>query len=451
MSEKDDLATPAPINIKQESWVDRVGLSKKGKIIVIGALSAASLAIMYGIFTAGPKSKAPAAESAQANSDLPGVTSAPNMRDIAATRASDEPVPEQEPPAKIAVRGSEQQASPQQQSSSPQRPGAPGQQMTPAEQHRLWLEKKKYERIQGQILASDMAVSADLMKGNANLGGARSMSAPAQDDPLARLAALRNNAHSAVAAASPGAVTAALPGAAVAASPTGLLATGGDPNVAAQARNKEFLKEAAETGYLPERVKPKMGQHELAAGSVIPAVLLTGINSDLPGVITAQVRQTIYDTFDESTVVIPQGTRVVGRYSSQVAYGQERVLVAWDELIMPNGNRINIRGMPGADGIGQAGFNDQVDAHFWRIWGSAFMVSMLGVGVQLSQPQNSSYQNAPTASQQASAAAANSLNQAGSKVLDKNMNLSPTLTVRPGYAFNIIINKSIMLPAYRDF
>jgi type IV secretion system protein VirB10 len=321
--------------------------------------------------------------------------------------------------------------------------------MSPSEQHEIWIEKKKYERIQGRILAADAAVTSDLTKSGVSSGSG--IQPVASDDPIARLAGFRNVAHANVAGKVPAmlAGTGANPTAGTPGSQVGLLATGADPAVAAQLRHREFLKEAVDAGYLPETVKPRVGQHELAAGSIIPAVMLTGINSDLPGTIIAQVRQSIYDTNDESMLIIPQGSRLVGRYSSHVAYGQDRVLVAWDDMIMPNGNRINLRGMSGADGLGQAGFHDQVDNHFFRIWGSALMVSALGVGVQLSQPQNSSVNNSPTASQQAAGAAANSLNQAGSKVLEKNMNISPTLSIRPGYTFNVIVNKSIVMPAYR--
>jgi type IV secretion system protein VirB10 len=231
------------------------------------------------------------------------------------------------------------------------------------------------------------------------------------------------------------------------------LAAGGsaglDPAVAAQARNKAFMKEAAENGYLPELLKPKLGEFELTAGSVIPAVMLSGINSDLPGTIVAQTRQTVYATHDPDAVVIPQGSRLVGRYSADVVYGQSRVLAAWDELILPNGSRIALRGMSAADGHGQSGMEDQVNNHFWRTWSSALLVSFLGVAAQQSQPQNQGAFNTPSGSAQASAAAMNSLSDVSSKILQKSLNISPTLQVRPGMAFNVMINRSIILPTYR--
>ncbi|PJC18410.1 MAG: hypothetical protein CO066_01375, partial [Comamonadaceae bacterium CG_4_9_14_0_8_um_filter_60_18] len=224
---------------------------------------------------------------------------------------------------------------------------------------------------------------------------------------------------------------------------------GQDPAVVAQARNRAFFKEAADNGYLPELLKAQMGEFELTAGSVIPAVMLSGINSDLPGTIVAQTRQTVYSTNEPNAVVIPQGSRLIGRYSADVAYGQSRVLAAWDELILPNGSRISLRGMSAADGQGQSGIEDQVDNHFWKTWSSALLVSFLGVAAQQSQPQNQGAYNTPPAAAQATAAAVNSLSEVGSKILQKNLNISPTLQIRPGMAFNVMVNRSIILPTYR--
>jgi type IV secretion system protein VirB10 len=441
-----------PIELKQSkiaSAIGRVGVSGKG--LQIGALVGVVVvgAIGFGIMQAGPRGSNSSAESAGVTTDMPGQNQpfsiAKAVAEADAKRAAEaEARPQHIEGGGLQVRGAEQQPVAAAAGPSAQ------QLQTPAEQHRLWLEKKRYERIEGRILAADMALASDMTKGTP--GGGGRLGGEGDADPLARLAGVRSAALNSV-QQPPGQTAPVIPpgllGAMANANPASLQ-LGGDPNVAAQERNREFLKEAAESGYLAESVKKRLGGHELAAGSIIPAVMLTGINSDLPGVITAQVRQTVYDTFDESVRVIPQGARLVGRYSSQIASGQERVLVAWDEMIFPNGNRINLRGMAGVDGQGQAGFNDKVNNHFFKTWGSALMVSLLGVGVQLSQPQNASYSAAPTAASQSAAAAANSLNEAGSKVLEKNLNISPSLQIRPGYVFNVIVNKSIMLPPYRD-
>lgn len=447
MSEKTELEDiDAPIELKQSkiaSGFNRVGVSKRG--LQVGALvaTAAIGMIAFGIMNAGPGGNSASATGDDSNTEMAGQTLAPKIGALKPVNDETPPSPDEDP-QHLTVRGSSDQPA----TAAGGGPIAQGQQ-SPAEQHKLWLEKKRYERIEGRILAADLALTADMAKGQASMGmgGGGMRPADADADPIARIAGMRAAAQSAIGNPAAGTPQYPLPGMAPAAMQ---MASGTDPNVAAQMRNKEFLKEAAEAGYLPESVRPRMGQHELSAGSIIPAVMLTGINSDLPGVITAQVRQTVYDTFDEGVRIIPQGARIVGRYSSQVASGQERVLVAWDEMIMPNGNRINLRGMSGGDGLGQAGFSDQVNTHFWRTWSSSLLVSLLGVGVQLSQPQNSSYNTSPTTAQQAAGAAANSLNQVGSKALDKNLNLSPTLVIRPGYAFNIVVNKSVVFPAYKD-
>jgi type IV secretion system protein VirB10 len=332
----------------------------------------------------------------------------------------------------------------------------------------LWLQKRTYERIQGHIMASDAAETSDISKGGAALaakstaGGIMGVNADGEGvggGVNQRLSAANGRAANARASATAEAMRMANSPAGVAGTGSNsgnlpaTLAGGGsaglDPAVAAQARNKAFMKEAAENGYLPELLKPKLGEFELTAGSVIPAVMLSGINSDLPGTIVAQTRQTVYATNEPDAVVIPQGSRLIGRYSADVAYGQSRVLAAWDELILPNGSRISLRGMSAADGQGQSGIEDQVNNHFWKTWSSALLVSFLGVAAQQSQPQNQGAFNTPSGSAQASAAAMNSLSDVSSKILQKSLNISPTLQVRPGMAFNVMVNRSIILPTYR--
>lgn len=216
------------------------------------------------------------------------------------------------------------------------------------------------------------------------------------------------------------------------------------------AQLEAFADSSRDVGYLDQQVRDARPGHEVAAGSIIPAVMLSGINSDLPGSIVAQVRSDVFSTFDFRTLLIPAGSRLIGRYSSDVATGQERVLIAWDELIFPNGRRISLEGMGAVDGQGAAGMRDQVNNHFFRIWGNALMISAIGVAAQQSQPQNANVNNSPTSSQQAAAAAANSLNETAQQVLRRNLNISPTLQIRPGYTFSVMVNQSISLPAYRD-
>jgi type IV secretion system protein TrbI len=148
---------------------------------------------------------------------------------------------------------------------------------------------------------------------------------------------------------------------------------------------------------LDSAAEPPRSPYELRAGFVVPGTLISGINSELPGQIMGQVAQNVYDTATGKYLLIPQGSRLVGSYSSSVVYGQSRVLVAWQRIIFPDGKAMDIGAMPGADSAGYAGFNDQVNNHYIRIFGSAFLMSGVIAGVSLSQPQQNG-NAAPTAS-----------------------------------------------------
>lgn len=185
--------------------------------------------------------------------------------------------------------------------------------------------------------------------------------------------------------------------------------------------------------------------YELRAGFVIPGLLISGINSDLPGQIMAQVSQNVYDTATGKYLLIPQGTRLVGQYSSAVAYGQNRVLVAWQRLIFPDGKALDIGSMPGADGAGYSGYKDKVNNHFWRIFGSSFLMSGIIAGVSMSQDQEDSESSGykQRASDAMSEALGQQLGQAMTQMLMKNLNIAPTIEIRSGYRFNVIVNKDL--------
>ena len=135
---------------------------------------------------------------------------------------------------------------------------------------------------------------------------------------------------------------------------------------------------------------PQISPFELKRGSVIPATLVTGINSDLPGRITAQVSQNVYDSATGHQLLIPQGAKLFGRYDSDVSFGQSRVLVVWTDIIFPNGSTLQIGGMAGTDSAGYGGFKDKVDNHYLRTFGSAILVALIGTGTDLLQPQDRS-------------------------------------------------------------
>ena len=307
-------------------------------------------------------------------------------------------------------------------------PGGP-QAQTPQAQYAAWVQRQKYQRLENAQVTARAALTAKPLDGG-GAGGAMGTAGTAGGKGAA------------------GALDHALSGARSLLDMQRAL-LGHKPSRTSASANESFLHRRAEAGgYLPDAEIPALGRHELIAGSVIPAVLITGINSNLPGTVTAEVRQTVYDSFHPDVVLIPQGTRLVGEYSSNVGYGQSRVLVAWDELILPNGATVNLKRMEGVNGQGQAGFRDLVHNHYLRTFGSAILMSALGVAAQLSQPQSSSVLQTQNAGQTAAGAAADSINQVAAQLLERNLNVAPTLVIRPGFTFNVMVNKTVILSAY---
>lgn len=187
---------------------------------------------------------------------------------------------------------------------------------------------------------------------------------------------------------------------------------------------------------------PRTG-YEIRAGSVIPATMISGINSDLPGQITAQVSQDVFDTPTGRHRLVPQGSKLVGRYSHNVVMGQSRVLVAWQRIVFPDGKALDIGSMGGADSAGYAGFQDQVDRHYVRLFGSAILMSGIAAGLTSSRinPENDPYgsSNAATLSQNT----AQQIGEVASKMIEKNLDIAPTLKIRPGYRFNVTAVKDL--------
>jgi type IV secretion system protein TrbI len=204
---------------------------------------------------------------------------------------------------------------------------------------------------------------------------------------------------------------------------------------------------------LNSKVEAPESDYTVRAGAVIPGVMISGVNSELPGHLIAQVSQDVYDTAEGPHKLIPQGTKLFGTYDSQVVYGQEAVLVAWQRLTFPDGKVLDIGEMPGADSAGYSGFRDSVDHHYIRTYGSALLMSAIVGGVALSQgnsggglgfQQNSNQVLSQVLGQQ--------LGSVTSQMLSKNLNIAPTIMIRPGYSFNIVVTKDLILPSdYRNF
>jgi len=180
------------------------------------------------------------------------------------------------------------------------------------------------------------------------------------------------------------------------------------------------------------------------AGDVIPGIFITGINSDLPGQITGQVSQNVYDSATGRNLLIPQGTEAVGEYASEVIYGQERLLFGWKRLTFPDGKTLDLGSMQGADSAGYAGVKDLVNHHFWRIFGSATMMSFVTAGVEISQDDTASMEGSRKAGDALSEALGQQLGQAAAQMLMKNLNIAPTIEIRPGNRFNIIVTKDLV-------
>ena len=197
----------------------------------------------------------------------------------------------------------------------------------------------------------------------------------------------------------------------------------------------------------PDRISAPASTYVVQAGNIIAASLVTGIRSDLPGQITAQVTENVFDSPTGRFLLIPQGARLIGIYDSHVAFGQSRVLLVWTRLIMPNGRSIVLERQPGADTSGYAGFEDEVDNHWGALFKAALLSTLLGVGSELGSTSGSgSNSDVITALRHGSS---DSMNQTGQKVVQRNLNIQPTLTIRPGFPVRVIVNRDLVLEPYK--
>ncbi|MFW5454112.1 TrbI/VirB10 family protein [Thioalkalivibrio sulfidiphilus] len=187
--------------------------------------------------------------------------------------------------------------------------------------------------------------------------------------------------------------------------------------------------------------------YQVMAGTVIAAALVTGINSDLPGDVIATVTEPVYDTATGNHLLIPQGSRILGRYNSQVSYGQTRVQVVWNRVILPDTSSFQLDNLVGTDPAGYAGLEDGVDWHWDRIFAGALLTTLLGVGAELAAPENRQDGNRVIIAGRDSAQ--DTINQVGQEVTRRNMNIQPTLTSRPGLPVRVIVNRDLVLRPYQ--
>ena len=189
--------------------------------------------------------------------------------------------------------------------------------------------------------------------------------------------------------------------------------------------------------------------YQVMAGTVIAAALVTGINSDLPGQVIANVTEAVYDTATGRHLLIPQGSRLIGRYDSQVSFGQRRVLLVWTRLILPDTSSVQLDRLPGIDPAGYAGLEDGVDWHWDRILAGAALSTLLGVGAELAAPESRTDQNGNRTVIATREGAQDSINQVGQEITKRNASIQPTLTIRPGFPMRVMVSKDLVLRPYQ--
>jgi type IV secretion system protein VirB10 len=212
-----------------------------------------------------------------------------------------------------------------------------------------------------------------------------------------------------------------------------------------QQRKLNFLNSKPDAAiYNPHSLQTPVSPYQVMAGSVISASLVTGINSDLPGTVIAQVTEHVYDSPTGRHLLVPQGSRLIGKYDSVVAFGQSRALVVWNRIVMPDGTSMVIDNLPGTDTAGYAGLEDEVDYHTWRLITGVVLSTLLGVGTELSLGDDESdlVRALRRSTQQ-------NTNRAGQRITERNLNLQPTITIRQGFPVRVIVNKDLVLKPYR--
>lgn len=212
--------------------------------------------------------------------------------------------------------------------------------------------------------------------------------------------------------------------------------------------DKEKFLDASHGGryQLSNTVQKPASPYTLFTGTLIPGVLITGINSDLPGQIKGQISQNVYDTVTGKYLLLPQGTTIIGEYDSRITYGQERVLVVWTRIIRPDGSNLDLEGMPGIDMTGYAGITGDVDRHIGRLLSAVVLGSVIQAGAQAGT--STSALGTTSAGDAARQGIGNGINTATQQIVRKELAIQPTITVAPGERFNIFTTKDIVIPPY---
>ena len=253
----------------------------------------------------------------------------------------------------------------------------------------------------------------------------------------------------AAAQAAPGAPSAMAAFDPLAAGPAPTAAQPADPTAVQyrQEQKEAFLKGGSTETRNSGNLQMPSSPYQVMAGTVIAAALVTGIKADLPGDVIATVTEPVYDTATGKFLLIPQGSRILGKYNSQVSYGQSRVQMVWNRIILPDTSSLTLDNLVGTDPAGYAGVEDEVDRHWGRILAGAALTTLLGVGAELAAPENRQDGNRIIIAGRDGLQ--DSVNQVGQEITRRNMNIQPTLTSRPGLPVRIIVNRDLVLRPYQ--
>lgn len=222
-----------------------------------------------------------------------------------------------------------------------------------------------------------------------------------------------------------------------------------DRDQSLQQRKLDFLNQSVDRNvYNPHALQDSVSPFQVMAGSIIAASLVTGINSDLPGLVVAQVTENIYDTVTGRTLLIPQGSRLIGSYDSVVAFHQSRALVVWQRVVMPNGSSVVVDNLPATDTAGYAGLEDEVDYHTWQLIKGIALSTLLGVGSEIGYTSGGGQESDLVRALRESTFI--NTNRAGQRITEKNLNIQPTITIRPGWPVRVIVHKDLILRAYQS-
>jgi type IV secretion system protein TrbI len=215
-----------------------------------------------------------------------------------------------------------------------------------------------------------------------------------------------------------------------------------DPN--AQGRKDQFVGTLDRAGDVnPHTLTAAPSPYLLSAGSVISASLITGLRSDLPGLVTAQVTAQVFDSPTGRILLIPQGARLIGSYDSVVAFGQKRALIVWQRIMLPDGSSLRIDNVPATDASGYAGLQDKVDFHTWALLKGVALSTLLGVGSQLTVTGESDLVQAIRESTQ------QNVSRAGDQLTSRSLSIQPTITIRPGATVRLVVHKDLILAPWR--